>query len=343
MTRLPLLSRLIVAASALCVPLLAQTPLFTDGTAFGGSKVFSEGLNPRGNWARTSQAPDGYFFSYVDGNQRAQDNKSILANTASANPTAATAALGQLANAPWALGTKAYGLSAVKSGSILALTREELNGMIYNPGWNQFLDGRRAVVDRLSLGGGGPVQTGLSLGFGIRVESWELGEQTATFSTPGGFGNPESSLMGLTSTSGRTLTYGLDGGLTYDLATGVRLGVAVDQLNAKTLGDVSLKPQFRGGLQIDLGQQTKLSIESDLNAVELMPVPVKQQSSSASLRYAVSSTVVFLVGAEQRKVDGASVTRGGATLQIRTDSLLLGFGFQASQDSPMKSATLGFH
>ena len=63
MTRLPLLSRLIVAASALCVPLLAQTPLFTDGTAFGGSKVFSEGLNPRGNWARTSQAPDGYFFS----------------------------------------------------------------------------------------------------------------------------------------------------------------------------------------------------------------------------------------------------------------------------------------
>jgi len=77
--------------------------------------------------------------------------------------------------------------------------------------------------------------------------------------------------------------------------------------------------------------------------MELMPVPVKQQSSSASLRYAVSSTVVFLVGAEQRKVDGASVTRGGATLQIRTDSLLLGFGFQASQDSPMKSATLGFH
>ena len=37
----------------------AQTPLFTDGPAFGGSKVFSEGMNPLGNPARFDRRPPG--------------------------------------------------------------------------------------------------------------------------------------------------------------------------------------------------------------------------------------------------------------------------------------------
>jgi hypothetical protein len=73
-----------------------------------------------------------------------------------------------------------------------------------------------------------------------------------------------------------------------------------------------------------------------------MPFPVKQQTADASLRYAISQAAVFILGVEQKKIAGASIDTVGATLQIRTSSLLLAFGFQAGQDSPMKSATLGF-
>jgi hypothetical protein len=47
----------------------------------------------------------------------------------------------------------------------------------------------------------------------------------------------------------------------------------------------------------------------------------------------------FLVGVEQKKIDGVSVTNIGGTLQIRTSSLLLAVGFQAGQDRPMKGGT----
>jgi hypothetical protein len=124
-----------------------------------------------------------------------------------------------------------------------------------------------------------------------------------------------------------------------DLAQGVRLGLSADQLNAKHLWDVYLQPQFRAGLQLDLGQQTKLSIEGDINSVERLPLPVKQQSASASLRFALSPAAAFLVGAEQRKLAGVSQTFIGGTLQIRTDSILLAIGFNAGQDRPMKGAT----
>jgi hypothetical protein len=123
------------------------------------------------------------------------------------------------------------------------------------------------------------------------------------------------------------------------MAQGVRLGLSADQLNAKHLWDVYLQPQFRAGLQLDLGQQAKVSVEGDINAVERMPLPVKQQSISASLRFALSPAAAFLVGAEQKKLAGASQTFFGGTLMIRTESVMLGIGFNAGQDRPMKGAT----
>ena len=352
MTPKPLLARIVLVASATCVPLCAQTPLFTDGPAFGGSKVFSEGMNPLANLARVSLAPAGYYFTYVDGDQRAKDNKSILAATASTDPAAASAALSQLGDAPWALRTRAYGFAATKSSTTLALTREELNGIMARTDLNasdlggslatngSFLDGRRATVDRLSLGGGGPVEAGSSWGGGVRFERWAMGQQNFAFSSPGGFGGADSTLLGTTATTVRTLNYALDLGMAMDLADGVRIGATADQLNPKHLWDVYLQPQFRAGLQIDLGRSTKVSLEGDINAAARMPFPDKQQAVVASLRFAISPAAVFILGAEQRKINGSAVTCAGATLQINTGALLLSFGFQAGQDRPMKGLTL---
>jgi len=343
MTAKPLLARIVFVASAVCAPLWAQTPLFTDGPAFGGSKVFSEGMNPLANPARFGQAPTGYYFSFVDGDQRAQDNKSLLAATTGGDP----ATLPALANAPWAQRTRAYGLSSAKNGANLALTREEFNSMLFTPDpLAPSMDGRRATVDRLSVGGGGPAQQGstTAMGVNLRVERWAAGEifQPYNSATPGAlnFASAESDMLNGTGTSNRSWNLALDAGLVLEMAQGVRLGVTADQINPKHLWDVYLQPQFRAGLQLDLGQLAKLSLESDLNSVERMPFPVKQQASAASLRFGVSTAAALLVGVERRKIEDASVTRAGATLQIRTSSLLLAIGFQAGQDRPMKSATL---
>jgi len=201
-------------------------------------------------------------------------------------------------------------------------------------------------VDRLSVGGGGPAQQGstTAMGVNLRVERWAAGEifQPYKLATPGAlnFASAESDMLNGTGTSNRSWNLALDAGLVLEMAQGVRLGVTADQINPKHLWDVYLQPQFRAGLQLDLGQLAKLSLESDLNSVERMPFPVKQQASAASLRFGVSTAAALLVGVERRKIEDASVTRAGATLQIRTSSLLLAIGFQAGQDRPMKSATL---
>ena len=96
----------------------------------------------------------------------------------------------------------------------------------------------------------------------------------------------------------------------------------------------------RAALQLDLGPNTTVTAESDINAVERMPFPVKQQSASGSLRYLVSPSVIFTVGVERRKIEDASTTRVGATLSLRTSSMLLSLGFQAGQDRPLKGLSL---
>jgi hypothetical protein len=157
------------------------------------------------------------------------------------------------------------------------------------------------------------------------------------------FSSADSTLLNSTGTSDNSWNLGLDAGAVLELAQGVRLGITADQLMPKHLWDVYLQPQFRAGLQLDLGQIAQLSVESDLNAVERMPFPVKQQSAGASLRFALSPAAAFLVGVEQKKIDSASVTLIGGSIQIKTDSLLIAVGFQAGQDRPMKSATVMFN
>lgn len=356
MTLRPLLVRFALTA-ATCAPLAAQTALFNDGPAFGGSRVFSEGMNPQGNPARYSAANTGYYFTWVDGDQRAKDNKSILADSSSADAATASAALNRLADAPWALRTKAYGFAAVKDGNIFGLSREILNGMDANvdqaaahlgsglAGNTSVLTGRRARVDRLTAGGGGAMDKGSGSGFGmdLRLERWAYGGADQPYNSAGpgaaAFGSAEPDFMDNHATSLHSWNFGVDVGMVLEISSGVRLGLTADQLNPKRLWDVNLQPQYRAGLQLDLGPQTKLSLEGDLNAVQRMPLPVKQQSASASLRYAIGPSATLLLGAERRKLESGPVTRVGATLQIRAKSFLVAVGFQAGQERPLKGAT----
>ncbi len=362
MTPRNLLSRTALALCAAMLPLAAQTPLFNDGTAFGGSKVFSEGLNPLGNPARFDRSPSGWYLSYVDGDQRAKDNASILEDTLSTDAATTGAALKRLAENPWAIRIRAYGITGVKDSASFGYTREEyrseyahvdLANLGANLPLNQSqLDGRRVVVDRVHFGGGA-LASGTAAGFNVRLERWSMGvvapylavnpDSTLPPPVPGAFPFPYSAndyVMRFSTTTARTLTYALDAGFTTELAEGLRVGAMVDQINAKRLWDVNMKPRIRASLQIDLGPSTQLTAETDLNAVQRMPFPVNQKSSAASLRYQVSQAVVFLLGAERRKIEDSSTTVAGVTLQLRTPSLLVSFGFQAGQDRPLKGLAL---
>ncbi|HLO66127.1 MAG TPA: hypothetical protein VK188_03855 [Holophaga sp.] len=343
-----------LALVALSLPLAAQTPLFNDGPAFGGSRVFSDGLNPLGNPARYDQAPQGWHLSWLDGDQRAQDNKKILGDTLATDPAVVDAALRKLQDAPWAQRTRAYGLVIAKEAAGLGFTREEYHTSfarvdLTNLGANlanngSFLDGRRAIVNRIHFGGGS-LAAGTAVGFGFRFERWELGgvaPMLAQGSEGGAFPftvPADPIVMNYATTSVKGTHWALDAGFTRDLAEGLRVGFMADQLNTKRLWDVTLKPQFRAALQLDLGPASTLTLEGDLNSAARMPFPEKQKAMAASLRYRVSGAVTFTVGGERRQIGEAAVTRLGATLSLRTQAFLVSFGFQAGQDRPMKGIT----
>ncbi len=80
------------------------------------------------------------------------------------------------------------------------------------------------------------------------------------------FGSVEPDFMDNHATSLHSWNFGVDLGMVLEISSGVRLGLTADQLNPKRLWDVTLRPQYRAGLQLDLGPQTKLSLEGDLNA-----------------------------------------------------------------------------
>ncbi|BDU74942.1 hypothetical protein [Mesoterricola silvestris] len=366
MTTPRILIRTALAVTAAALPMAAQTPLFNDAPAFGGSKVFSEGINPLGNPARFDRAPAGWYLGYVDGDQRAQDNRSLFQDTTSADAAVVTSALGKLKDAPWVQRTRAYGLVGTREATNFGFTREEFHSATARPDLDpahlstasalqdnaSYVDGRRAIVNRVHFGGGA-LASGTAAGFNLRVEQWSLGMTAPylnqlppgvyTFAPGGAFPYryaADDLALGYSTTDRKSLMVALDAGFTTELAQGLRLGVTADQLNGKRLWDVTMNPQYRGALQIDMGVNTQLTLESDINGAMRMPFPVKQQSSSASLRYQVSPSVVFLVGGERRKIGDASVTRVGATLQMRTPRMFIAVGFQAGQDKPLKGLAL---
>jgi hypothetical protein len=134
----------------------------------------------------------------------------------------------------------------------------------------------------------------------------------------------------------QTTTAALDLGFVYELTQGIRFGGTVDRLNSKRLWDVKERPQARVGVQLDIGRKATLSFEADVNAAQRMPFPVDQRTAAASLHIQATPNVTFVIGAEQKKIGDASVITGGASVKFRTASMVVGFGFQAGQDTPMK-------
>jgi len=363
-------SALAVLAALGFVPAAAQTPLFNDGTALGGSQVFSEGFNPIGNSARFDQVKPqpAWCFSFVDGDQRMLNNASAmtsLSTTSVASPNQISDAIRQLADSPWGLRTRSYGLAFIADTVNGSYAHEEFNSALAtadiqdahlapggvlipvppdpNPGNATTIDLRRAVVDRVATGVGSKSQ-GMATGFTVRLERWKLGIQTGAI-------NPTATQISLISapdpfqlrdTPLQTTTLAVDFGFTFDLFEGFRLGGTVNRLNAKRLWDVEEKPQGRVALQMDIGNLAKLTVESDVNQTMRMPFAIRQRTSAASLRIAASRTITFLLGAERKQLGETSVIRGGATLQLSLPGYCLAFGMQYSQDHPLKGFTAVF-
>lgn len=327
----------------------AQVPLFVDGPPFGGSRVFSEGLAPLANAARFDRARNGFYLGWVEGDQGAEDALKALDRM---DRTAALARnLQDLAKAPWALRTRAFGMSWVESSLHTSLAREERTGLLaavdadpdhLGAGIGQNttrFDLRRAVVDRLSIGAGA-MERGSGYGVLLRVERWKTGQAVAMFNPlPGTLRMPEDPLA-YRDTQNTATVATLDFGYLVEVWSGARLGFTVDRAIPHRFGDVKEKAQVRGGGQLDLGDRFTLSVESDLNRAARMPFPVKQRITSASLRMEAGARTTLILGAERQSLAGDAVVRGGLTAWFHGDRWSVGLGFQASQERPLKGLAL---
>lgn len=352
--RIPRLPLLLAGLAAALSPARAQA--LPDGPAYGGSKVFSLGLNPLGNSARFDQATPGWYLGRVAGDLKPKDQEAALEglyNLASLGPGVAeqALALGKLADSPWAQRTLGYSVSFAKAGGIHgSLSHEETTGLLAtldrDPNHlggiapalllnSSSLELRRAVVNRLVTGVGSMAE-GAAYGFALRLEDWRFGRQVQALNPgPGQFPlAPPKGVLDYDATVDRKFAATLDGGVLFEVAQGLRVGAMVDRLLPATFGDLKEQAQVRAGLQLDLGSLAQLSAEADLNEAVRLPFVAKQKSASVSLRILASPAIQLLVGAERRTLAGASATAVGATLYFKAGGFQLGAGLRFGQDRP---------
>lgn len=344
MTRLPRL--LFLAAALAALPASAQG--FADSPATGGSRIFSEGLDPAGDPARFDRAPSGVYVGGLFGDLKPRGEADALSGVLAAAPDPARldAALETLQAHPWALRIRSYGLSWARTGGIrFGYTREDLRGSLAEPGPSglpEALDARQAVIDRLYLGAGS--QAGHSaLGFTVRLERVRFG--AGAYGLPGGsvqpaLADPQAPLQGRNLADSVTSAT-LDAGYVQELGSHARFGLTLDRIASRRFGDLKEDPQGRAGLQVDLGPALSLAVESDLNAAARLPLPVKQRTDSASLRITLGPGTRLMLGAERRRVEGAPAsTVFGAAVQVQSAPLVLAFGFRYGDDHPLAALAL---
>ncbi len=331
--------------------LSAQAPVFADGSALGGSRVFSEGLNPLGNPARFVKPAAGTYLGWAEGDQGAKETKTALRGLW--DPAATASGLATLAEKSWAQRTRAFGVAYVDKGKYGSYTREESTGLMAAPDLNPAhlgpglnlnstsVDVRRMVVDRMSVGAGAFDQ-GTGYGISLRMERWKTGQTLATLlPSLGPTPLDGRDLLAFQDTVGSAHTVmTVDLGITQELLQGLRFGASVDRLLPRRFGDVYEGALFRAGFELDLGATVQLSVDSDINRTMRMPFPVRQRTTTASLRITPGPSTTLILGAERRSMAGESLIRGGATLFVNGRTWHIGAGFQASQDRPMKGAAL---
>jgi hypothetical protein len=324
-------------------PALAQTPLFLDGTALGGSKVFSAGISPLGNPARYDQPEPGIYATFIDGDQRSLDNKSVLEELGvNGAPTAVSGDdLRQLAASPWALRTQSFALAYLSKTGNTSFSHEDFNSVLAATDGTTMgqttLNDRHSTVDRAAVGIGS-MQQGTALGFSLRLERWKMGSQNLFLNPTGSqlplSGGPDP--FAFDDMPEKTTTFAVDFGFIYEPMQGLRFGGTIDRLNQKHLWDVYEKPQARVGVQLDIGRAAKLGLEMDVNAAQRMPFPVNQRTAAASLQFGNPSSMTISVGLERKKIGDATRLSGSLSAQFHAKALLVGLGFQVTQDSPLK-------
>lgn len=325
-------------------PAAAQS--FADGTSFGGSSVFSSGENPRANPARFDQMADGLYLGGDLGDLKPRGAHDAAGGVldAESDPALLPAAIADLTAHPWSVRERNYGLAWAWPGGIrFGYTREDLRGTFASTDAalpQITLDARQAVVDRLYAGAGS--QAGrTALGFTLRVERVGFGQASFTLQPAPGqatLGDPEAPLDGVARSHSVTSAT-LEAGLVQELSQRFRFGLTLDRVASRRFGDLKEDPQARAGLQVDLAPSLKLSLESDINAAERLPLPVKRRVDAASLRLEVSPTAFFTLGAERRRYEGAPrSTVFGAAFHLRMAPLVLSLGLRFGDDHPLAAA-----
>jgi hypothetical protein len=345
------------------LPLLATLPLaaqsFTDGPAFGGSTVFSEGLNPLGSAARYERAGKGFALGYEDGDLKGRGfpgasndlDQGLLLGDAALQ----LRGLQGLSERPLAQRRKAYGIEWTETGGIVfAYQREETRGLLLQADLNPADVGpglganttqallRRTQLDRVIFGAGSTQGAdGQAFGVRLRLEHWAFGQGDPA---PGlGFGPVNTLLDPKIGTSARADVANVDAGYELPLAQNLKLGLTADHLLPhRYWGGVDSKAQVRAGLELALGAQTALRVETDLNQAQRLPLPVDQRGAAASLRMDLGGTLL-MVGAERRTVMGQNWTTAGASLSFVFSGMRLGLGFQFGDDRPQRAAALRFN
>jgi hypothetical protein len=322
-----------------------------DGPAYGGSKVFSLGLNPLGNSARFDQAAPGWYLGRVAGDLKPKDEPAALAGLATLaglDAAGQTAVLAKLAESPWAQRSLGYSLSYSKAGGIHgSLSREEYTGILavvdqdptHRGGSlalnSTHLDLRRAAVSRVVMGVGS-MADGAAYGFAFRLEDWRFGRQVRALNPGPGqlaLGDPKD-LLDYSTTGEKRFAATLDGGVVFEVAQGLRIGATMDRVVPATFGDIKEQPQLRAGLQIDLGSMAQLAAEADLNEAVRLPFIAKQKSASVSLRIVAGPAIQLLLGAERKTLAGVASSSLGATLYMKAGFLHVGAGLRFGQDRP---------
>ena len=328
------------------LPASAQS--FADGTAFGGSTVFSEGENPRANPARFDKLPEGWYLGADFGDLKPRGASSAADAVASAEQSGGSVApsLSDLASKPWSTRQRVVGLAWAWDGGIrFGYTHEDLRGTfatVSPAGSNAVLDGQQAVVDRLYAGAGS--QAGRSaLGFTVRLERVRYGETAFALQPQAGqlpLGDPAAPLNGVGTPHSATSAT-LDAGYLMNLSEHTSFGFTLDRIASRRFGDLKEDSQVRAGFQAELSPSTKLSLESDLNSAERLPIAVKRRVTALSLRMDLSPTTFFTAGAERRKYEGAPAsTVLGAALHLRMAPLVLSLGLRLGDDRPLAAAGL---
>ncbi|MDR0499569.1 MAG: hypothetical protein LBH03_07575 [Holophagales bacterium] len=310
-------------------------PSFVDGSAFGGTKLFSEGLIPTGN--AVYQIPSHKFFAlgFARGDQGADKFIANLDNVSSSDSNKISKAILELEESPWGLRSRAYGLVSHNQGTTISFTREEMTSLWANVLGSETVgfDVNRSVMDRFSITWSS--QGRFYYGSTLRIERWSLGstyKELGIFSQSANLSQAKN-LLDYSETQNSSLTYALDAFTGIEIADSVRLAIQANRLKTRDLGDVKEVPQFRGGAQIDLGTTVQLTLESDINEAMRIPFPVKQKTSAVSLKVKANTLITFAIGAEKKTMNGQQTTKMGLNAWITGKKHNFGAGFQYGQDT----------